>query len=284
MILITGSSGQLGSYLRDFYTDSIGLDKKGSKYTDIVGDIRDFGSVKGYDVDTIIHCAAEISVVESVEKPDYYIDVNLMGTVELLEYARKNDVDKFVFISSAAVYGVPKYLPVDEKHPTEPLSPYGVSKLMAEKAVQMYGELYGIQTRIIRPFNIFSPRQDPENAYSGVISIFVKRAKSGQPLIIYGDGKQTRDFISAEDVVRCIDAVSEKGKRDVYNCGTGTLTTVNALAETIIRLSGSDSELIHQEPRAGEIRDSYANVDKVRSLGFEPAASLEEYLKTYFFT
>jgi len=205
-ILITGSSGQLGSYLIENIPESIGVDMKASQYTQLVWDLRKNPEeiLKDYEIGTIIHAAAQVSVVKSVEVPKFDAENNIMGTINLLEYARKHDVEHFIYISSAAVYGESKYLPIDEEHPTEPESPYGLSKLTGEKYALLYHKLYGIKVASVRPFNIFSPRQDPKNPYSGVISIFVERAKKGLPLIIHGDGEQTRDFVNIEDVVQLI--------------------------------------------------------------------------------
>ncbi len=285
MILITGTSGQLGSYLVENIPNSVGLDIRSSPYTKIRGDIR--GDIEelleNYEIDAIIHAAAQVSVVKSVEEPKLDADVNIMGTLNLLEYARKHDVEHFIYISSAAVYGEPKYLPLDEKHPTKPKSPYGLSKLTGERYSLLYGELYGIKVASIRPFNIFSPRQDPNNPYSGVISIFVSRAKRGLPLIIYGDGTQTRDFVSVYDVVQLVKLVLEKKATGVYNCGTGKETSIRELAELIGKLSSKNVEIIYQKPREGDIKRSYADISRAKVLGFTPHTDLKRDLKNFFF-
>ncbi len=285
MILITGSSGQLGSYLIESIPNSVGLDLRASKFTKIVGDIR--GELdtllKNYEIDAIIHAAAQVSVVKSVENPKNDADNNIMGTLNLLEYARKNDIEQFIYISSAAVYGEPEYLPIDEKHPTEPKSPYGLSKLTGERYALLYSQLYGLKVSSIRPFNIFSPRQDPNSPYSGVISILVSRAKKGLPLIIYGDGEQTRDFVNVQDVVQLVKLALAKKAEGVYNCGTGRETSINELARIIAELSGREIKIIHDKPREGDIRKSYANISKAREIGYKPKTNLKEDLKNYFF-
>ncbi len=285
MILITGSSGQLGSYLIESIPNSVGLDLRASKFTEIVGDIRGNLDIflKNYEIDAIIHAAAQVSVVKSVKDPKNDADNNIMGTINLLEYARKYDVEQFIYISSAAVYGEPKYLPIDEKHPTEPKSPYGLSKLTGERYSLLYSELYGLKVASIRPFNIFSPRQDPNSPYSGVISIFVSRAKKGLPLIIYGDGEQTRDFVNVQDVVHLVKLALTKKADGVYNCGTGKETSINELAKIIAELSGKDIKIVHDKPREGDIRKSYADISKARDIGYEPKTNLKEDLKNYFF-
>jgi len=285
MILITGSSGQLGSYLVESIPDSLGLDIRRSKYTKIVADIRDNLDylLENYKINTIIHAAAQVSVVKSVEKPKQDADNNIIGTINLLDYARRYDVEHFIYISSAAVYGEPEYLPIDEEHPTNPKSPYGLSKLTGEKYSLLYGELYGLKVASIRPFNIFSPRQDPNSPYSGVISIFVHRAKEGLPLIIYGDGEQTRDFVNVQDVVQLVKIVMEKKATGIYNCGTGKETSINELANIIVELSGKEVEIVHSKPREGDIRRSYAEISRAKGIGYVPSTNLKEDLKNYFF-
>ncbi len=286
MILITGSSGQLGSYLIESFPESVGLDIRPSEYTNIVGDIReDLATLlKDYEISAIIHAAAQVSVVKGVENPKYDAENNIIGTLNLLEYARRRDIEHFIYISSAAIYGEPEYLPIDEKHPKNPKSPYGLSKLTGEKYAMMYGELYGLKVASIRPFNIFSPRQDPSSPYSGVISIFVDRAKRGLPLVIYGDGEQTRDFVNVHDVVSLIKIVSEKKATGVYNCATGREISINKLAEMIKELSGKDVPIMHDKPRDGDIRRSYADITRARNLGFEPHTNLKEDLRRFFFS
>ncbi len=285
MILITGSSGQVGSYLVEELENSIGLDKRESKYTKIVHDLvkNPDKVLKNYEIDKIVHCAAQVSVKKSIENPEYDARNNIMGAINLLEYARKRDVEKFIYISSAAVYGEPRYLPIDEEHPTEPKSPYGLSKLSGEKYSLLYSQLYGLNVVSIRPFNIFSPRQDPNNPYSGVISIFVNRAKRNLPLIIYGDGTQTRDFVNIEDVIQMVKLSLKKDVRGIYNCGTGRKISINELANIIKEISGKNIKIIYDKPREGDIRFSYASIEKARKIGYKPRTNIRKDLKRYFF-
>ncbi len=285
MILITGTSGQLGSYLVENVKEAVGIDIIPSRYTQIVGDIRGDieAMLKDYEIDAIIHAAAQVSVVKSVENPKFDADNNVMGTINLLEYARKHDVEQFIYVSSAAIFGEPQYLPIDEKHPKAPKSPYGLSKLTGERYSLLYGELYGIKVASVRPFNIFSPRQDPNNSYSGVISIFVDRAKKGEELIIYGDGTQTRDFVNVHDVVQLIKLALEKKAEGEYNCGTGRETSINELAKIIISLSGKDVGIKYAHPRAGDIKRSYANINRAKEIGFNPETDLMSDLRRFFF-
>ncbi|WP_424358754.1 GDP-mannose 4,6-dehydratase [Methanocella sp. MCL-LM] len=294
--LVTGGLGQVGSYITESLLASgaevIILDDMSSNGRDSIpgaklvkGDIRDKALVKELvkDVDAIVHCAAQIFVARSVEDPSFDADNNIFGTLNLLNAVRDANIKRFVYFSSAAVYGDPVRLPVDEDHPQNPMSPYGVSKLSGEKYALAFQKIYGIPTTAIRPFNIYSPRQDPSNPYSGVISKFIDRVSAGQPPVIFGDGTATRDFVSVHDVVDMVRLMLEKeaavGK--VFNCGTGQSTTVGHLAQTIIDLY--DNKKLKPELRAerpGDIKYSYADISRAKELlGYNPKVVLEEGLK-----
>jgi len=206
---------------------------------------------------------------------------NIISAVNLLDACVENGVKKFIYISSATVYENPIYVPVDEKHPTNPLSPYGVSKLAGEHYTKIYsGKMH---VNIVRPFNVYSERMDPKNPYSGMIAKFIERAKRGLSPIIYGDGKQTRDFIHAEDVARAIELVLEKGESgEVYNIGTGRETSIIELAEIIMDIAGINSKLIFNKPRKGDIRRSCADISKAKKLGFKPKTDLRSDLEEIF--
>ncbi len=216
----------------------------------------------------IIHLAAQTSVVHSVQNPLYDVRVNYAGTVQVLEYARHAGVTKVVFASSAAVYGDVATLPVRESDPTHPLSPYGADKLGGENFLYYASAVHGVQTTALRFFNVYGPRQDPKSPYSGVISIFADRAMAGRDLTIFGDGEQTRDFVYVGDVARAVvtACLSEAADRAVINIGTGVEITVNQLAETIARLCGGTSSIVHAEARAGEIARSVAAVERMHEL------------------
>ena len=294
--LVTGGLGQVGSYITESLLTSgaevVMLDDMSSNGRDSIpgarlvkGDIRDKALVKDLvkDIDAIVHCAAQIFVARSVEDPSFDADNNIFGTLNLLDAARDASIKRFVYFSSAAVYGDTVRLPVDEDHPQNPMSPYGVSKLSGEKYALAFQKIYGIPATAIRPFNIYSPRQDPSNPYSGVISKFIDRVSSGQNPIIFGDGTATRDFVSVHDVVDMVMLMLEKesavGK--VFNCGTGQSTTVGQLAQTIIDLY--DNKKLKPELRAerpGDIKYSYADISKAKELlGYNPKVVLEEGLK-----
>lgn len=218
-------------------------------------------------VDRIVHLAAQVSVVHSVQNPLVDMQVNYGGTLHVLEYARAHRVKKVVFASSAAVYGDVSEFPVPETAPCQPLSPYGIDKLASEFALDYYAAIHGVPTTALRFFNVYGPRQDPTSPYSGVISIFVDRARAAAPVTVFGDGLQTRDFVYVGDVVRAITAALRDGNaRAIANVGTGAEITVVELAQAIVALCGGNSEIRHAPPRAGEIVRSRARVERLRDL------------------
>ena len=222
--------------------------------------VRDHGPVA-----RIIHLAAQVSVVHSVQNPLVDMQINYGGTLHVLEYARAHGVKKVAFASSAAVYGDVEEMPVGEDVAKRPVSPYGIDKYASELALDYYANVHGVATTALRFFNVYGPRQDPSSPYSGVISIFADRAKAGLPLTIFGDGSQTRDFVYVGDVVRALAAaVADGNARTVANVGTGGEITVKELAKTVVELCGNRSTIGHAEPRAGEILKSRAKVDRLR--------------------
>jgi UDP-glucose 4-epimerase len=232
-------------------------------------------------VDRIVHLAAQVSVVHSVQNPLVDMQVNYGGTLHVLEYARATGVQKVVFASSAAVYGEVATMPVAEDAATLPVSPYGIDKLASEHALDYYAAVHGVPVTSLRFFNVYGPRQDPSSPYSGVISIFADCARAGRPITIFGDGGQTRDFIYVGDVVRAIvAALGDAGNRLVANVATGTEITVLALARTLVELCGGRSTIDHAPPRSGEILKSRARVDRLREvLGIVAETSLLDGLR-----
>ncbi len=217
----------------------------------------------------IVHLAAQVSVVASIARPVFDMHVNYGGTLEVLEFARsRHTKPKVVFASSAAVYGDVSEMPVAEETPTRPLSPYGVHKLSSEHALHAYAQTHGVPSAALRFFNVYGPRQDPSSPYSGVISIFADRAKSGRPITIYGDGSQTRDFVYVGDVVRAIRAAATASEPFIVaNVGTGSEITITELARAVVEQCGNRSTIDHAPARAGEILKSRAKVDRLRDLG-----------------
>ena len=295
-ILVTGGLGQVGSYLCDAlagtrstvkvldnFSSCLGYRNPGVEIVE--GDIRDRRTVGGLvaEADVIVHCAAQIYVTRSVDNPLFDAENNVTGTLNLLDAARNANVERLIYFSSAAVYGEPAGLPVEEAHGQNPLSPYGVSKLSGEKYALAFHKVYGLPATAIRPFNIYSPRQDPANPYSGVISKFLDRVARGQRPLIFGDGSATRDFVSVHDVVDMVLLmIRTKGSvGKVFNCGTGTPTRVDALARLVARLHGREDLAPELQPaRPGDIKDSYADISLARRvLGYRPRVSLEDGLR-----
>lgn len=258
--LSTGNEKNLASV-----RDKITLYKESILSNDLKGVLR--------DVEVIFHLAAQINVRRSVEDPTYDLKVNALGILNLLEQAR--DVERFIYASSGgAVYGEPRYLPVDEEHTTDPISPYGASKLAGEKYVQLYGYNYGVKYAILRYANVYGERQDARGE-AGVIAIFLDRLKAGRALTVFGTGEQTRDYIYVGDVVRAnLLALKREG---VFNIATGVETSVNELIEIIAGVTGIVPEVEYAPPRKGEVQRIYLSTTRAREeLGFNAEVSLRE--------
>jgi len=301
-ILVTGGAGFIGSHLMDelikegfevtvFDDLSTGrienishhLEKRKIRF--IEGDVRHRKDVEEAldGVEAVFHLAAITSVPYSIRHPKITYEVNVDGTRNLLEACLRSNVEKFIYLSTCAVYGEPEYLPVDEKHPTNPISPYAESKLKAEQTCMEFQEAYGLKTVVLRPFNIYGSRQR-NDWYGGVIANFIERLREGKPPLIYGDGKQTRDFIYIDDAVRAFmmalnndDAVGR-----TFNIATGIPTSINRLGQLLIELFGAEGiKLQYASPRKGDIKHIYANIEEAKlRLGFEPRVSLNEGLST----
>jgi UDP-glucose 4-epimerase len=298
-VLVTGGAGFIGSHLVDRLVqcgtnvrvlDNLSTGKlsnieghiKDGKVDFIKGDINNFETVKKAikDCDAIAHLAAVISVPFSMKNPKLTCETNIGGTLNLLSNAAEKGVGKFVFISSCAVYGDPKYLPVDEIHPTNPLSPYAESKLLAERYCLGFHERQLLKSVVFRLFNVYGQRQGL-NEYSGVITKFIGQMRQGLPLVIYGDGSQTRDFVHVSSVVDAIHTALEGSKADgeIFNIGTGKSVTIKELAQTLLDSAHSTVDISYDPPRSGEINFSYANNSKAkRLLGLKTEVSLSDGL------
>jgi UDP-glucose 4-epimerase len=233
-------------------------------------------------VDGVFHEAALVSVPKSVDHPESSFEINARGTFNVFDGARKAGARRVIYASSAAVYGDATELPVAESLAPRPLSPYGLDKLYGEQLGQLYSSLYGQEIFALRYFNVFGPRQDPASPYSGVISIFVDRLRSGKSMSIFGDGEQTRDFVYVGDVVEAnLKAMFAKyqGFR-AFNVGSGRQTSLNELFRELRHLSGSLTEPAYAAARAGDIRHSLADISLIRrEIGYSPAFSLSEGLR-----
>jgi nucleoside-diphosphate-sugar epimerase len=296
--LVTGGAGFIGSHLAEELTrrgervrvvDNLSTGKRqnlahlpGVEFLE--GDLADIEVARrAVDaVDYVLHQAAIPSVPRSVKDPVTSNRANIDASLNLLVAARDAGVRRVVYAGSSSAYGNTPTLPKVETMPTAPLSPYALQKLVAEQYCQMFTHLYGLETVTIRYFNVFGPRQDPSSPYSGVISLFISALCEQRRPTIYGDGEHTRDFTYVANVVdgvlRACTAAEASG--EVINVATAGRVSLNQLFTAVRDLVGADVEPIYAEPRAGDVRDSQADIGKARRLlGYEPGVSFEEGLQ-----
>jgi UDP-glucose 4-epimerase len=290
-VLVTGGAGFIGSHLvermlglghevrvvDDFSTGKrANLEPMACARLEVVEeDVRNGWKVRDLAAgcEVIFHEAAIVSVPYSVENPQETHDVNLQGTLNVLEAARHAKARRLVFASSAAVYGDAPGLPKHEGMLPTPISPYGLEKLTSEHYLAIFARLYGVETVSLRYFNVFGPRQDPSSAYSGVISIFADRARRGEPLTIFGDGHAYRDFVHVEDVVdaNLLAATAPGISGRAFNIARGEKTTLLELARMIGSVAGRELVVRHEAARAGDIAESVADISRARKeLGYAP--------------
>jgi len=300
--LVTGGAGFIGSHLVDALVGAgsrvtvidnlstghrTNLAHLADRIRFVEADIRDrekmLAAAAGADV--VFHQAAVVSVPATVEDPVASADVNQMGTLRVLDAARRCGVKRVVLASSCAVYGDSPELPKHEDLAPAPASPYAAQKLANEVDAGLFFRLYGLETFCLRYFNVYGPRQDPSSPYSGVISIFIKRAVSKAAPVIHGDGSQYRDFVFVGDVVRAnllAAGAPASAAGAVYNIGTGKTVRVDRLWELIGDLAGFEAAPHFEPPRAGDIHASRASIERAAALGYRPQISLTEGLKKTF--
>ncbi|MBD1399559.1 NAD-dependent epimerase/dehydratase family protein [Pelovirga terrestris] len=298
-ILVTGGAGFIGSHLVDlllsqnhqvvvldnFSTGKLDNLPSADRGLSIVnGDIRYSDTVEqaATGCDAIVHLAAVASVQASVEDPCGTHQVNLVGTLNLLEVAKKQGIKRFVYASSAAVYGDTNELPVSEATQLNPLTPYAADKLAGEYYIDFYRRQYHLKPVIFRFFNIFGPRQDPSSPYSGVISIFLQRAQANQPITVFGDGEQTRDFVYVAELVRLLEqaVTTTEPAAMPMNVGNGKQTSLNQLLAAIQDFSSHPLDIRYSNPRSGDIRYSCADNQRVREqMGFHNQYPIADGLK-----
>jgi UDP-glucose 4-epimerase len=297
-VLVTGGAGFIGSnlvgdLLQNEHEVTV-LDNLSSGYREniettpgarfIHGDIRDADAVaravEGTEV--IFHLAASVGNKRSIDCPVLDVETNAIGTVRVLEAARRAGVRKIVTSSSAGIFGELKTLPIREDHPLDPDTPYGASKLYEEKVCLVYAKLYGLEAVCLRYFNVYGPNQRFD-AYGNVIPIFAFQMLRGEPLTIHGDGEQTRDFVNVADVVRAnIKAAVAAGVSGAFNIGSGTRISINALVAELKAATGLAPVVRHGPPRPGDVRDSLADISAAtKAFGFDPQVSLREGLGEY---
>ncbi len=296
-VLVTGGAGFIGSnivrQLLELGHTMIVLDDLSSGYRQnlfdnvpfIEADVRDGEAVSraAEGCVVILHLAASVGNKRSIDAPLKDAQINVLGTLNVLEAARKNNIDRVVFSSSAGIFGELKTLPITEDHPQDPDSPYGVSKLAAEKMCLVYNKLYRMRNICLRYFNVFGSYQRYD-AYGNVIPIFANRVLRRQALTIYGDGKQTRDFVNVRDVANAnIQAALSPLAKGVFNIGSGARITINELAHLIQKVADLQVGVVHAPPRPGDVRDSLADISAAqKSFGFSPQVAFEHGLAEYW--
>jgi UDP-glucose 4-epimerase len=303
-VIVTGAAGFIGSNLTDrlleLGAEVIGIDNlfngrmenledamKNENFQFYKADIRDLSFLLDIskDVNIIFHEAAFASVPQSVKMPENCNDVNVNGVLNILNAARKMDVEKVIFASSSSVYGETPGLKKNEEMRRVPISPYGVAKLACEAYMQAYHHVYGLKTTSLRYFNVYGPRQRDDSPYTGVIAIWFNRARNDQNLIVFGDGEQSRDFTYVKDVVQANIFAGEKdAPGEIINIGAGNPITLNNLGKLILKLIGKEHlKLEYTDPRPGDIKHSFADLTKAKTiLGFQPKYNQEEGLREYF--
>ena len=297
--LVTGGAGFIGGHiverlllegwevrvLDDFSTGRAeNLASVASQIELLKGDVRDVAlvtrAVEGVEV--VFHEAAVPSVPRSVEEPVRTNDVNVNGTLNVLEQARQAGVRRVVYAASSSAYGDTPTLPKIESMPANPMSPYALQKYVGEGYCRLYASLYGLETVALRYFNIYGPRQNPDSEYAAVIPRFLRACLRGESPHIYGDGEQTRDFTFVGDAVQAnlLAADAKRASGHVMNVGGGARTSLNLLLETIRQITGTKLPAIHEPARAGDVRDSLAALDRARDLlGYVPGTSLRQGLE-----
>lgn len=296
--LITGGAGFIGSNIAKFllakgHTVTV-LDNFLSGYrrnldplpevTLIEGDVRDKDVLARsmQNVEVVFHLAASVGNKRSIEHPIDDAEINVIGTLQVLEAARQSGARKVVYSSSAGIFGELKTLPISEDHPLEPDSPYGASKLGAEKACLAYSKLYPLEAVCLRYFNVYGINQRYD-AYGNVIPIFAQRLLHGEPITIFGDGEQTRDFVNVQDVVQAnYKAATATGVSGAFNIASATRITINGLAEMMAKVSGIKPRIEYAPPRKGDVRHSLADTSAaLRAFDYAPVVGLEDGLDEY---
>jgi nucleoside-diphosphate-sugar epimerase len=297
--LVTGGAGFIGSNIVDelirrghdvVVLDDLSTGKEANlkgvrnKVDFRAGSITDLETVQSAcrGMDYVVHLAARTSVPKSVVDPIETNRVNIDGTLNVLVAARDAEVRRFVYAASSSAYGETPTLPKVETMPPEPISPYGITKFVGELYAQVFGRVYGLENASVRYFNVFGPRQDPTSQYSGVLSRFMLAVIEGEPPVVYGDGEQSRDFTYIDNVVdetlRACEASGASGKS--FNGGTGARITLNEVLKLLEKITGKKIQAKYEPPRAGDIRDSQADISLARNvLGYEPRVLFEEGLK-----
>jgi UDP-glucose 4-epimerase len=302
-ILITGGAGFIGSHLAEDlvkagYSVKIIDDFSTGNVNNILGlfNYKNFKMIRGSitnkellakataDVDVIFHLAAQIHVDRSIIEPRHTFDVNTLGTLNILDNALEKDIELVVYASTSEVYGTAKYVPMDEDHPLNPASPYAATKAAADRLCFSYYNTYHLPVAIVRCFNTYGPRQK-DTGYAAAIPKFIKRALSGLPPVIYGDGNQTRDYMYVKDTVNAYKLVLKSYENvlgKAINFGTGNEISILELTKTICELCGNEAKAIHAAPRSGEVKRLCADMSLAeKTLNFTPKYTIRKGLMEF---
>lgn len=294
-IFVTGGAGFIGSYIVKsllYQNHEVVIFDNFSKGNKIFSNLMKNnislvdGDIENYDcicksmknTDLVIHLAAKINVDESIKHPSEYYKTNVLGTKNVLHSCIENNVNKIIAASSAAVYGIPENLPLDENSPLKPIAPYGKNKVDMENKIKEYSKKYELNSIILRIFNVYGPGQSLE--YAGVITKFLKCIQNDEPLVIFGDGSYTRDFVNIVDVVNSFlksieNIIGKQGK--CFNIASGTSTCIKHLANLMLDISNKKLEIKYNPPKKGDIPHSQANIQLAKKeLNFIPKISLED--------
>lgn len=291
-IFITGAQGFIGSHLYH-YLKSKGHQVRGidnlshpSSNPGVLfdyGDVRYFHDIEPYVkwCDVVCHLAAQIHVDKSITNPQETIDVNVGGTLNILEAARKFN-KRVVFASTSEVYGTSQQNWMNEKHQLDCMSPYGASKVAGDRLCKSYYDTYGLDVRILRNFNTFGPYQN-DGSYGGVIAIFTRKALNGEPLTIFGEGNQERDYMYIDDAIKGYEVClfNDDLKGQVLNVGSGRTITINSLAKDIVDITKTKSKITHVSPRPGEVMRLCADITKAKKYGYKPSGTFKDHLRNY---
>ncbi len=294
-ILVTGGAGFIGSHIADACLDAghrvIIVDNLSTGRIENVNPRAMFHNVDirakemekiftGERIEVVVHQAAQMDVRKSVDDPSFDCSVNILGSINLLELSRRAGIRKFVFASTGgAIYGEQDYFPADEAHPLRPVSPYGISKLAVEKYLFFYHHQYGLQYIALRYANVYGPRQNPLGE-AGVVAIFSRKLLAGERPVINGDGKQTRDYVFVQDVVRANMLAIQYPATDIFNVGTGCETTVNEIFESLRAAAGPRVEPIYGPAKQGEQFRSVLSHDHIRqAIDWRPEVPIGEGLQ-----
>lgn len=289
-VVITGGCGFIGSHIAErlckdnevIIIDNSSRNDNISSFSDkvklIEGDILKMDLKEVFQgADYVFHEAATTSVQKSIEDPASTIEINTGGTIKVLVAARDCGVKKVIYASSASVYGDAAELPKREDMATNPKSPYAVSKLSGEQCCRLFSTVYGLNTVVLRYFNVFGPRQDPKSEYAGVIPRFITAILSGKKPVIFGDGTQTRDFVFVDNIVDA-NILAASSDSEILNIGSGTGTSINDLVTKINHITGNNIEPEYEKERKGDIKHSVADITNAKKIGYRPG-KMEDGLK-----